>query len=88
MSDNNLGAVMTAMTRPLDIEDAVKEHGKVACQLVGLDGNAFSIMGRVARALRKGGWPAEKVKLVEEEMMSNDYDHLLRTALTVCEEEE
>tara|TARA_Y100000310_G_scaffold335418_2_gene417430 strand:+ start:209 stop:475 length:267 start_codon:yes stop_codon:yes gene_type:complete len=87
MAEVNLGAVMSAMTRPLDIEDAVKEYGKVTVQLVGEDGNSFSIMGRVSLALRRAGWPPEKIKLVKDEMMSSDYDHLLRTALTVCKEE-
>jgi len=47
--------------------------------LVGEDGNAFSILGKVKSALRKGGaTPAETSEFMEE-AMSGDYDHLLQT---------
>jgi len=32
-------------------------HQKVTVKLIGEDGNAFSIMGRVAKALRRSGQP-------------------------------
>jgi hypothetical protein len=55
----------------------------VTVQLVGMDGNAFAILGRVAAALRKAGH-ADAVKEYMDEAMSGDYDHLLRvTCLTV-----
>lgn len=51
--------------------------------LVGQDGNAFSIMGRVAAALRKAGH-GDAVAAYQAEAMSGDYDNLLRvTARTV-----
>ena len=82
-----LGAVMTALTRPLEIEEAVEEYGKGTCKLVGQAGNAFAIIGRVRRSLKTQGWPDDKLSLVQDEMMSSDYDHLIRTAFEVCNDE-
>lgn len=51
----------------------------VAVKLVGTDGNAFAIMGKVKGALKSAGASSEEVKLFLEEAMSGDYSHLLRT---------
>jgi len=58
---------------------------KPKVKLVGEDGNAFSIMGRVKQALRKGNWSEEEMKPIMEEMRSGDYDKLLQTAMKYCE---
>jgi len=49
--------------------------------LVGGDGNAFAIIGRVSRGLKKAGNPPEVVDAFEAQAMAGDYDHLLRVAL-------
>jgi len=54
---------------------------KPKVKLVGEDGNAFAIMGRVKRALRKAGADKEYIDKYMEESMSGDYDHLLVTAM-------
>ena len=54
---------------------------EVNVQLVGEDGNAFSILGRVSRALRRGGATEEEIKEFHDEATSGDYDHLLGTVL-------
>jgi len=56
------------------------EDEKPVVQLVGADGNAFAIMGKVARALRQAGRP-DLVKPYMDEAMSGDYDHLLRITM-------
>ena len=53
---------------------------KVKVQLVGLDGNAFSIIGRVSNALRQAGL-GHRVKEFQSEATSGDYDHVLQTAM-------
>lgn len=53
----------------------------VTVQLSGEDGNAVSIIGRVANALRKGGASLEDVTQFTDEAMSGDYDNLLRTTM-------
>jgi len=57
---------------------------KPRVQLVGLDGNAFSIIGRVSRVLREAGMK-DKVKEFQQEAMSGDYDHVLQTVMEYCE---
>jgi hypothetical protein len=57
----------------------IKLPKKVTMQLVGLDGNAFSILGRFSRAAREEGWSEEEIKRVIDEAMSSDYSHLLAT---------
>jgi len=48
--------------------------------LVGQDGNAFLITGKVAKALREGGY-YDLANEFTKESMSGDYDHLLRTVM-------
>ncbi len=51
----------------------------VTVQLSGLDGNSFSILGRVHRKLKHAGASAAELAKFHEEATLNDYDHLLRT---------
>lgn len=55
---------------------------KVRCALVGEDGNAFMIMGRVGKALRKNGYTREEVEVYMNAEMAGDYDHLLQVTLS------
>ena len=54
---------------------------KVCLDLVGLDGNAFSLLGQFQRAAREQGWSADEIKAVIDEATSADYDHLLQTLI-------
>jgi hypothetical protein len=56
------------------------------CKLVGEDGNAFYIMGRVVRALKSVKVPKEVIDKYMEKSMSGDYDNLLRVAMEYIEE--
>ena len=56
-------------------------YPEIEVQLVGRDGNAYSIMGAVISALRKNGVSDEECKLFREEATSGDYDNLLRTCM-------
>jgi hypothetical protein len=49
-------------------------------QLVGEDGNAFAILGRVRRAILKSNRP-ELAEAFMQEAMAGDYDHLLATCM-------
>ena len=53
---------------------------KPTVKLTGIDGNAFSIMGVVSRALRNAGLPKEHIDKYMEESMSGDYNNLLVVA--------
>ena len=48
--------------------------------LVGVDGNAFSVMGYVAKALKREGL-RDKVDEMRKKAMSGDYNHLLITCM-------
>lgn len=50
-------------------------------ELIGEDGNAFSILGRVKGALKRAGNNSEVVDSYLEQAMSGDYDHLLAVTL-------
>lgn len=57
------------------------KYPKIKVKLVGEDGNAFAIMGRVRQAMQRGKVPAEEIKEFTEECMSGDYNHLLTTCM-------
>ena len=54
---------------------------EVVVQLSGEDGNAFSILGKVSKALKTAGHK-EAVEEFYEEATSGDYNHLLQTAMS------
>ncbi len=49
--------------------------------LVGEDGNAFAILGKVSKALRKAGVDEEYVEHYQKEAMAGDYDKLLQVTM-------
>lgn len=55
---------------------------KVKLKLVGLDSNAFSILGAFSKAARKEKWTAEDIAKVREKCMKGDYDNLLQTIMS------
>ena len=60
---------------------------EVVVELVGHDGNAFAILGKVSRALRKGGATKEEVDEFMAEATSGDYENLLATCMRWVEVE-
>ena len=52
---------------------------KPKLKLIGMDGNAFGILGRAQVATVRAKWPDGKWDKVREEATSGDYNHLLRT---------
>ena len=61
---------------------------KVKLDLVGLDGNAFVLMGAFKKQARKEGWTSDEVTAVMNECMSGDYDHLLCTLMDHCDSDD
>jgi len=59
---------------------SVIKYPEVEVKLVGEDGNAFAIMGRVMAALKSAGVPKEEIDEYYKQSTSGDYDNLLRTA--------
>ena len=59
---------------------------KVKMKLVGLDGNAFSLMGAFKQNARRQGWNKEEIDVVMKKCMSGNYDNLLRVLMEHTEE--
>jgi len=57
------------------------KYPEIKVKLVGEDGNAFFILGKVIKALRRGGVPMEEIDKFENEATAGDYNHLLRTCM-------
>jgi len=57
------------------------KHPEIEVELTGTDGNAFAILGKVQRELKRGGVPKAEVDEFVAEATSGDYDHLLQTAM-------
>lgn len=56
------------------------KHPEINIQLVGQDGNAYSILGRCTDALRRNGL-RDQVEAFRKEATSGDYDNVLRTVM-------
>lgn len=62
-------------------------HPEVTAQILGADGNAGSLMGITATALRRAGVPTDEINEFRREAMSGNYDHLLQTIMRWVEVE-
>jgi hypothetical protein len=67
--------------KQMSVDTTSPIYPDVHVQLVGQDGNAFAIMGRVQSALEDAGATKEEIEKYLNESMSGDYDNLLRTAM-------
>lgn len=56
----------------------------VELRLVGLDGNAFYLLGAFQRAARRQGWNSEDIEKVLKEAQSSNYDHLIYVLSSHC----
>lgn len=65
---------MTTITIPADLI-------RPEAEIVGEDGNAFAIMGRVNRALRRAGNEQAVLDSYQEQATSGDYSHLLAVTM-------
>lgn len=63
----------------------IVDRGPVQLELVGINGNAYSLMGAFKGAARKQGWTSDDIDKVLEEAKSGDYDHLLQTLVAHTE---
>ena len=60
--------------------DEVK-YPNVSVDLIGQDGNALFILGRVMKEMRRGGVSAEGIEDFRKDATSGDYDNLLRVVM-------
>lgn len=57
------------------------KYPEIHVQLIGLDGNAFAILGRCLEAMHKAGLNKEERDSFRKEATSGDYNHLLTTCM-------
>ena len=57
------------------------KYPHIEVTLVGEDGNAFAILGRVMQALRRNKVSKEEIDAFKTEATSGDYDNLLQTVM-------
>jgi hypothetical protein len=57
------------------------KYPNITVQLTGTDGNAFALIGKVTRELRRNKIPREEIDAFAADAMSGDYDHVLQTCL-------
>jgi len=56
-------------------------YPEVEVDFNNIDGNAFSILGVVSRAMRSASVPTDKIEEFKVEATSGDYNHLLQTCM-------
>lgn len=66
-------------TPQVNVDQTMPRYPDIVVQLSGQDGNAFAILGRVSREMRRSGVPADQVTQFMHEAQSGDYDNLLVT---------
>lgn len=57
------------------------KYPEIEVNLSDSDGNAFAILGRVGKALRRAGIADADIKEFYQEAKAGDYDHLLQTCM-------
>jgi len=64
-----------------EVMEEYAELGKAELELTNVDGNAFSIMAAVGRAMRTHGYSSQAKGEMVEDSMSGDYNHVIQTAM-------
>ena len=57
----------------------------IEVELIGHDGNAFAIMGKVTKAMKRANIDKSVIEEYRKEAMSGDYDNLLRVTMEYVE---
>ncbi len=57
------------------------KYSEIEVELSSQDGNAFSIIGNVSKAMRRAGINSSEVDAYRAEAISGDYDNLLRVTM-------
>ena len=57
------------------------KYPQVSVELIGKDGNAFLVLGKICKALRKAGASQSEIDQFKTEATSGDYDNLLRVCM-------
>jgi hypothetical protein len=58
---------------------------KINLELVGLNGNAFNLLGQFRKQARREKWTDAEINEVITEAKAKDYDHLVYTLDSHCD---
>ena len=59
----------------------IRPTEKPTVKILGMDGNAFAIIGRVQKALKEAGADEEYIARYQKDAMSGDYTNLLMVTM-------
>ncbi len=59
----------------------MKPKYDISVKLIGENGNAFNIIGKVRKEMKRNGVSNDEIDKFLNEAMSGDYDNLLRTCM-------
>jgi hypothetical protein len=62
-------------------ENTAVKYPQISVKLSGIDGNAFSVLAAMFKALRMNGVSQEEIDQFKKEATSGNYDHLLQTCM-------
>jgi hypothetical protein len=54
-------------------------HKKVKGTLIGVNGNAFALMGHFQRLAQRQGWTRQEIDAVLDKARQGNYNHLVNT---------
>lgn len=77
----DLQAQADALTAIIEGRTRAVSYPNVVVRLTEEDGNAWSIMARVTRAMKEAGIDSIERDAYREQAMSGDYNHLLRVTM-------
>lgn len=55
------------------------KYPNITVELIGIDSNAFSILGACTRAMKRARLPESEIEAFTTEATNSDYNHLLIT---------
>jgi hypothetical protein len=71
--------------RSFRVLDVIGVGKKVRLNLVGLNGNAYSLMSKFSIQAKKEGWDMDEIDYVITKCKSGDYNNLLCVLMNHCE---
>jgi len=61
----------------------LRNMNKLNLDLSGIDGNAFSLLAYFKKEAKEAGWTDSSIKEIINKAQQGDYDHLIRTLMSV-----
>jgi len=72
----------------MNLENLIAKNGKVAGNIVGIDGNAFSLIAYTSKCLKQGKWSREDIQAFQKIATSGNYYNVILTCDSVLNSEE